>query len=587
MRKAIYGVGLFLTAISLSNPCASGHETDQYSVPVGREFADLRFYFSEQFHDAMQRALDSVNDRIARSLLEGRPTSETERLMSQDEIVTAVINEFPPVAYHVEALEAQLHAADLQARFPGMIVAYKPFFWIYHHFMLLLDPTKFVRLNRSSTIMIDGVYLGTDKIVHFLHMGHIYYTTWRDAVRSGKTDAEAEQAAIELGTGAGPLSEASLLGMLSTGVWSNGDLAADYCGLKFFRNLTETIRIRGEDRPPMLIHDGPYWRFNQHVRRNTDFISVFVSDHWDEVLNPNEYIIGMGTWVCESIKSRCEAVRDWFSDRGGRRRSREDFIAIANQLSTYYGENYGFSGDPEKMVGMANCCFEASSGEADEARRSASTAAVSNANDVFHRTALWHAANDGDVERVRDFLQQGMNANAADIDGETPLHRAVQRGAPAIIDLLLTHDADPLKADHYGVTPLHWAARASLGETFNHLVSLSGKVNVHDIFGRTPLHDAVEYGATSNIHSLLRAGADPNAADVSGNTPLHVAARIGVPARVVLLMDHGSDVLTVNALGRKPADEAALHHHQSTSEILDEAGLIRKASFPMKAGNHG
>jgi cytohesin len=101
------------------------------------------------------------------------------------------------------------------------------------------------------------------------------------------------------------------------------------------------------------------------------------------------------------------------------------------------------------------------------------------------------------------------------------------------------------------------------------------------------LHEAAEYGAASNIQSLLRAGADPNATDVSGNTSLHLAARVGDPARVVLLLDNGSNVLAMNTLGRKPADEAALHHHQSTSEILDEAGVVRKASFQKKPGDHG
>lgn len=578
MAKHRVGVlGLLAFVLTLAIPPALGHETDQYSVPVGRDFADLRFYFSEYFYDAISHAVDKLNARIDRTLQEGAATEATNNLYDPGEIVRAVFHEFPSVIYNVEALEMQLRAPQVQQRFPGMVVAYKPFFWIYHHPLLVIDPTKMMRLKRSSTVMINDVHLGTDKIVHFIHMGYLYYLTWEDSKARGRSDAEAVQDVIQLGTGAGPISENGFLGKVATGVWSNGDLAADYCGFKFYRNLTEPVRVRGEERPPMLVRDGPHFRLNDHVRRNSEFFSVFVSDHWDEVLNPNKYSLGAGSFVCESIRNRCEGVLDWYADDDGRPRTRDDFLQIIRQLSTYYGEDYGHSGDPSEMVSVVTCCFDKSDGEPRRRAQLAEKKAPPKAS--FRRTALWHAANDGALEKVRKELQAGADPNTADVDGETSLHRALRHGSRSVIEMLLAYRADPLKADRYGVTPLHLAARRMDEATFSRILAECHAVDPKDIFGRTPLHDAAEQGGAGNVRLLLKAGATPATKDVSGNTPLHLAARAGDSATISALLENGGEVLAVNSLGRTPIDEATLSRRDGALRTLEEGRTLRRASF--------
>ena len=79
--------------------------------------------------------------------------------------------------------------------------------------------------------------------------------------------------------------------MLTTGIRSNADLAANYAGFKFYRNLTEEVRIGDRVMPPMLVRQGPYWRLNDQVQPDSDFFTAFITPHWNEALNPNVYAI--------------------------------------------------------------------------------------------------------------------------------------------------------------------------------------------------------------------------------------------------------------------------------------------------------
>jgi hypothetical protein len=496
---------LFILSVAVIGLLAApirGHETDQYTVPIGREFADLRYYFSTYFQEALDAAVTKTNRRIRRAMRWRRPESEVRRLQSPEVIAEAVVWEFPPVMIHVETLEAALRAPQVQREYPGLVVAHLPVGGVYEHWALLFDPTKLVRLRRSSTIMIDGVYLGTDKIVHFVHMGYIYFTTYRSAIRSGVEEAEAVRRAVAAGAGPNPLSEGGLLGMLSTGVWSNADLAADYAGFKFYRNLTEAVSLAGEQRPPLLIRSGAYWVLNEHVRGGADFFSGFVSPHWDEALNPNRYDFHVGFWLPEQIKARCPDLLAWYADAPGRTRSREEFLQLARELSTYYGENYGHAGDPETMVGIVKCCFEKVDDPQGPLAGNAETE-DEETRDPFQRTELWRAVQQRDRERVQQLLDLGAEVNAADIDGETPLHCAVRMGLKETVRQLLERGADPNAKALYGNTPLHLAARSGAREIVHVLLAAGANPRVSNEFKRIP-HEEAKSAKHDDIAADLR-----------------------------------------------------------------------------------
>ncbi len=561
MRGSLMIAAIALLA-ALMPASAACHETDQYSVPSGREFADLRFYLSDYVHERLVSAVEKTNARIERSLRDGQSTKKTLKLQSPEVIAGAVSSEFPSVIYLVETWEIALRTGKVRSQFPGMVIAYKPTFWIYHHPLLILDPTKLVRLRRTSTIMVDGTYFGTDKIPHFFDLGYIYYKTYRSAMEQGLSEEEATERAVSLSAGGGLIfSESAILGGLTTGVRSNADLAANFVGLKFFRNLTEEVSLKGRMRPPLLVREGQYWRLNDHVKPHSDFFSFFVSDHFDEARNPNTYIFGMTTIIRNKVKKRCDDLVAWYHDDQGYHGTKERFEEITEELSTYYGEDYGHKNRPDRMATVADTCFPGDEGSGPTNSTGIQSAAKSveasvNSADRFERTALWWAARYGRTDEVRRLITLGADVNARDIDGETPLHSAVRWGHAEVAGVLLANGADADARALYDVTPLHMAARELRGDVIEVLLYHGANANERDAFGCTPLHDVAARGDVELAAAMVRAGANPDSEDILGTTPLHRAARAGHAGVVARLMSFGADPTIRSSLGRTPRDEA-------------------------------
>jgi len=545
--------GSALALLALHSAPAAAHETDQVTLPLGREFADLRVPISQMVREAIVTAVDHTNTAIRGSLRNGRATARTARLQSADYIVDEVWQQMFVTFPTNEAVDAMLASPSMRARYPGLITMYRPEQSVYDDPLLLMDVTKVIRaLFRAGTININGTLVGTDKLIHFLNLGGIYYSTYAGARRRGLGEAEATAQAVELSAGSNLfLSENALLGLLTTGVYSNGDLAANYAGLKFYRNLTETVRIGAKALPPMLVRDGPYWRLDEHVRDESDFFAAFVTPHWNEALNPNGYAILVDTRVRKMLRTRCPDVVDWYHDNHGQARDREQFARIEEDLSTYYGENYGYRDDGKDTVSIATTCFPSTTSSVTAIAPAAARATVLQARDPrepqrataqatpqapnvsdagadrFGRTKLWWAARDGRVADVERLVAEGENPNAADIDGETPLHAAARWGHTAVVEALLARGADPRTKALYGRTPLHVAVDESQLGAAEALLRSGADVAARDMFGASPLHHAATLGSQQLAALLLAYGADPRALDDSGTTPEQLAAHAG------------------------------------------------------------
>jgi len=518
-------------------PAVCASETDQYTLPVGRAFADLRVYFSRTVHAAVVEAVDETNAAIRDSSI------DTQHLQSPDAIAAKVWERLY-IGFSInEAIDGALASESVRSRYPGLIVGYRPEHHIYDHPLLVIDLTKFVRtFFRSSTVNVNGTLFGTDKLVHFVHLGHMYYTTYRDARVSGSTEEEAVARAAGLSSGYNILlSENALLGLWVTGIRSNGDLAANYAGFKFYRNLTEPVRIGSRVLPPMLLRDGNYWRVDARVRDDSDFFAVFVTPHWNEALNPNTYAPLVDRLVRSELQSRCPEVLDWYRDERGRKRDRQQFAAIARELATFYGEPYGHKDDGENTVSIANTCFPESepghgtraSAPADAGARAQAVSARAPApaqsgspkwpgGGRLGRSELWWAAKDGDLAAVERLLTQAEDPNAADFDGEGPLLAAARADHVAVVEALLANGADPRAKALYDTTPLHAAVDQSQAGTAFALLRGGADVNARDAFGRTALHEAVRQGDRALAALLLDYGADPDAV-YAGRTSAQIA----------------------------------------------------------------
>jgi hypothetical protein len=354
-RLAAHVLLLSLAVLGACSGQVSSHETDQYTVPTGQKFADLDLYLSDYFRNALTKALKKINSPLlGQHLL--FPFSESDR------VAWHVLWQFPPDLIFVERLEGQLKKRKVSERYPGELVLFRAKRWIYSHWALMIDPTKLVRLTRCSTLMADGTYFGTDKIPHFVHLGYSYYRAYRNAKKWGADEASAIQRAVRVGTGANPLtSERTLFGLVSTGVLSNADLAANYVGFKFYRNLTEPVVLRGKTCSPLLVRDGKKWRLSDHVRNDPRFFSVYISDHWDEALNPSDYLKTTATYVRKEVQARCDSVLAWYQRKRPDLQTRKDFLALEKQLQTYFGEEYGYSLRETDAITIANLCFDGDS----------------------------------------------------------------------------------------------------------------------------------------------------------------------------------------------------------------------------------
>ena len=74
---------------------AVGHETDQYTMPAGREFADIGDYLTKYMYDAVKGGVDRQNSRINRALDGGEKGKTMDDLESVDQLASSVNRQFP------------------------------------------------------------------------------------------------------------------------------------------------------------------------------------------------------------------------------------------------------------------------------------------------------------------------------------------------------------------------------------------------------------------------------------------------------------------------------------------------------------
>jgi hypothetical protein len=122
----------------------------------------------------------------------------------------------------------------------------------------------------GPTIKLNGTHIGSDKLGHFLSQGRKF---WRRYQRSFDEGKAAEHSAY---------TERALFGQMTTGVYSNADLVANYEGYRFYRSLFEDDVVPG--KPAILIWDEDHWEI-QRPFTWADHVNAY----WDEALNVNHF----------------------------------------------------------------------------------------------------------------------------------------------------------------------------------------------------------------------------------------------------------------------------------------------------------
>lgn len=351
-----------ILVLPVATESTPAHETDNYMLPTDRRFADLGGYMDAVHARAIVGSVADLNRAIESALSIRDPTErarELERLHNPDVLVAEVCSHFNDAFTEVLDVEDAVRGSWARSMYPGQITAHWSLNWMYTWTHFPLDPRRLVLLFQASTVKAYGVYFGTDKLSHFHHMGRYYYDNYRTMLARGVTPEHAIEVVLDTYTDGSPLGETGMLGFAATGVYSNADLCANYMGFKFLMNLTEPVSLKGMSFPPLVNRCGVYWSVSERVRPCSGWFGAFISDHWNEALNPNLYDVTIRGMVRILLRDRAERIMEFYTKCDGRPNDAAYFDHLRDELSSYYGEDYGHAGTTDQLMTLGDTCMPA------------------------------------------------------------------------------------------------------------------------------------------------------------------------------------------------------------------------------------
>ena len=139
----------------------------------------------------------------------------------------------------------------------------------------------------GPTMRINGQLVGSDKLGHFFSQGKKFYRRYS---RSQDVAAAAQHSAY---------TERAIFGQMTTGVYSNADLVANYEGFLFYLSLFQDDVIVG--KKAILEWQDDHWL----IQRPFTW-SDHVNAYWDEALNINHYDRLLYPYMHERLLTFCE-----------------------------------------------------------------------------------------------------------------------------------------------------------------------------------------------------------------------------------------------------------------------------------------
>src|ERR1700682_366075 len=357
MRSRVIPSLLLCGLLLLSQTGVAGFETDQYNLPP-RPLADIGDEVTEHVEQKLGQAIERINAEIS-THQNCLPTNSTRRKKSGCQS-----------ADKEQARLAYLRSSDAVARkvYQLLGAGVPPFTncgtWMdLHHFRghparyrtsfakSIFLPWPSDTLTVSPTVNLYGSQFGTDKIAHLFQQGYSYYKIYAHALTEGKTPDEATQKAVRWGQA----TERGIFGTLVAGVYSNGDLAGNYAGLKFYQELTQEIKIGADNSPAILLLKNGVWTINESVNLREVLLKPLISDHFSEALNPSIFtqFLGLRAYVRRTVRRR--SCKEWFDHYPGL--SQASLNGRSQALRLWYGEDYGFT-DSTHFITIANTCFD-------------------------------------------------------------------------------------------------------------------------------------------------------------------------------------------------------------------------------------
>lgn len=309
-------------------------ETDQYHLPPEQLF-DVGPEVSEYLIEHLKLSVAAINERIENieACVSNRPSAancpdhkSAKRQLAELKQGHTVAEEFFKRVGDGNLFVTKFGRWFREHKFRGSPDRYAV---TYADSIYFFKPSN--QLTLSPTLNVYGTSLGLDKLEHLLQQGWRYYTIRRDAIAAGKSVEDAERRAVDWGR----RTERTYYGLMVSGVYSNGDLAANYAGMMLYRAFYESISLSDSRIDPILKFESNRWSIANEANERT--LKPFISDHLNEALNPS--ILAFNIYPTVKRVVRDSACPEW------RERFVNEKVAELRQSSTtferWHGMDYG------------------------------------------------------------------------------------------------------------------------------------------------------------------------------------------------------------------------------------------------------
>ena len=264
------GVGVFVLAGAFE---AQAGETDQY-LTWEITLADSSDAINDFLEQEIGRFVEKANRRT-------RPPASAEELT-----IDLYLHLFEGL--HASRIRNWLKTSPAVERYPSNELSD----WEYQRMSIFRKPAFPFILPMAQTVRVGEVYLGIDKIGHMFGFGRRYFQRYQRARAAGDSHDDAVERVLTWGIH----HEYSVVGKLVDGVFSHGDMEANYQGFRLALDFSA-----GES--PLFYRENDRWRY----RGGLD-IRDYVTPDFDESFNANNFARWRNRLVMPIVEARYQGV---------------------------------------------------------------------------------------------------------------------------------------------------------------------------------------------------------------------------------------------------------------------------------------
>lgn len=207
-----------------------------------------------------------------------------------------------------------------------------------------------------------------------------------------------------------------------------------------------------------------------------------------------------------------------------------------------------------------------------------------NMDEVDHlgKTALIHAACNGNVNFVKRLIKEKASIIMTDKTGKTALHHLLicqPKAMEDIFDLILDAKMPLNMSDDEGVTPLILASKYGYTKFVRTMLRNGAMAHLADKKGRTPLMAASAYGHEEIVRLILEKKVEVNLYNEEGKTALFYADQFGHDKIVALLKDAGAKGIAVRRAPEARLLQAAEQGNAAVVKQLLKEGADVNAAY--------